>query len=92
MAIHESFVRGQSSGVQANEYDTLSINGARGCGHAGREHSGSKGFRRQKNVRGLITLFTGMPLFVKEGREGTGGGKKHEKFQCADSGSGDDDD
>ena len=35
------------------------------------EHSGSKGFRQQKNVRGLITLFTGMPLFVKEGG-GTG--------------------
>ena len=62
--LHEPIVRGQSRGVQANEYDTLSIN-ARRWRYVRRAFR-VKGISKAKNVRGLITLFTGMPLFVKE--------------------------
>ena len=43
-----------------------------------------KGISAAKKCQGLITLFTGRPLFVKERGDFTG--KKREEFRCADSG------
>ena len=42
-----------------------------------------KGISAAKKCQGLITLFTGRPLFVKE--RGDLMGKKREEFRCADS-------
>ena len=80
----ESFVRGQSRGVQANEYDTLSITAAAAAAARQAEGGTREGARASstaaaiqgqrdfgnKKCQGLITLFTGMPLFVKEIRRG----------------------